>query len=634
MSILRILFILLASVSIVRVALAQEPVLEPRTRSQIIDDSTKQVYGPTTSLTFLEEDIFNNKWRSSPIDTVIKNFHWFSYVQRNNNRYQDLGNTGTAVRPIFDPVPDRIGVTSGFNAYDLYWNSHAVKYYNTKSPFSNMNLVLGGKGRNMTNITYSRNINPRWNFGFHYIGMFMDKQVQRQGKGDRNVKSNYYSLFTSYHNKDSSYTALISFRRMYHRVSEYGGVKVEDDFTLDEFFRDNAQPWLSFAESNDLRRNYHLYHQYNVGTALQVYHQFDSDRQQNRFTDNFAGEPYSEFFDAVIIDSAFTRDQVRFNTIRNEGGIKGNLLKLFYNGYVATRNFSIDYRYFNEEFLDLKTKGSEFYVGGRMALQLDSLVEVRGHLETMLDNRYKIEGSITTKWFTASLKRSVSTPSFLSQAYRGSHDMWLNDFYPVEASELSGNLIYRSPWLRLYPGIRLATFRNFIFFKEGDYAINQTVLPNQSSGYQTLMSPQLSMAIVPFRNTTLTTHGIYTRMLENADNAMQVPELFVNAQLAYQNIWFGGNFDFQVGVDLHWKSEYFAYGYDPVIQQFYTKQNHKAPDFPLLDVFISAKIIRGRIFFKYNNVLKAFYKSGNVPTPFYPGVVNVLDFGFDWSFFD
>jgi hypothetical protein len=399
-------------------------------------------------------------------------------------------------------------------------------------------------------------------------------------------------------------------------------------------FLENAQPWLSTAESSELRRNYQLYHQYKVGNALQLYHQLDSDRQQNRFHNNYSSESYIEFFDAIVVDSALTRDQVKFRTLRNETGIKGNLLKLFYNGYVVLRSFNMDYKYLNEEFLEISTKGSEFYVGGRMALQLDSLIEVRGQLETMLDNRYKLIGSIRTKWFAASIKRSVSSPSFLSQAYRGSHDTWINAFYPVEASELKSNLIYRSKRLNIYPGLRLATFRNFVFFKQGDFGIDQQVLPVQSSGYQTLASPELSFSVTPINHTTLSVQGIYTRMLENADAAMQVPELLVNAQLAYANIWFGGNFDFQFGVDVHWKSDYFAYGYDPVIQQFYTQQRHQAPDFPLLDVFLSAKIIRGRVFFKYNNLLKMFTKSANVPTPFYPGVMNVIDFGFDWSFYD
>jgi hypothetical protein len=176
---LAILFFVLGFIS---QSLAQEEEPERRTRSQIIDDSTKQVYGPTTSRIFLKNDIFHNRWTSYPIDTVIRNFHWFSYIQRNHNLYQDLGNIGTATRPVYEPVPDAIGVTSGFNAYSLYWDSHDVKYYNTRSPYSNLNLILGGKGRSITNVTYSRNINPRWNFGFHFNGLFIDKQIQRQGK--------------------------------------------------------------------------------------------------------------------------------------------------------------------------------------------------------------------------------------------------------------------------------------------------------------------------------------------------------------------------------------------------------------------------------------------------------------------
>lgn len=616
---------------------AQDLPGDSRTRSSVIDDSTKQIYGPTTSQYFLEEDLFRNKWISYSIDTVIRNFHHFSFLQRKENLYQDLGNMGTAMRPIFQDVPDRIGVASGFDAYDLYWNSLSRQYFNTRSPYSNLNLVLGGKGRSLTNIAYSRNINPQLNFGFHYNGIFIDKQIQRQGKGDRNARAEAYGLFMSYHSKDSSYTALIRFKRMYHRVFEYGGVRVAnvDDFSLSELFEENAQPWLLSAQSNDLRRNYHLYHQYKIGEALQVYHRFDSDRQRNRFLDNFSSEPNGEdFFDAVVVDSATTNDEIRFNTLRNEAGVKGNLLKLFYNGYVAFRNYSMIYKHFQDDGFYLPTHDTELYVGGRMELQVDSLIQVRGHIESMLDERYRISGSIDTKWFSAYLKRSVSSPTFLQQAYRGSHDIWMNYFSPVEASEIGGNLVYQSPWLKVYPGIRLSTFRNLVFFKKGDFGINQTVLPVQSSGYQTIASPELVLNVRPFKNTWLTTRTIYTRILENADDALQIPELLVNAQLSYANIWFGGNFDFQVGLDLHWKSAYYAYGYDPVIQQFHTQQEFVSPSFPLVDVFLSAKIIRGRILLKYNNIMAAFSKSAQVPTPFYPGVVNVFDFGFDWSFYD
>ncbi len=591
-------------------ALAQEEERETRTRSSIIDDTTKQVYGPTTSRIIKEEDIFYNRWTSYSIDTVIRNFHRFNFINRNNYLYQDLGNIGTAVKPVYEPVPDLLGAASGFNAYDVYWDSHAVTHYNTRSPYSRLNVILGGRGRSMTNVDFSRNINPQWNFGFHFKNMLIDKQVQRQGKGDRHVRSTYYDLFASYNSKDSTYSLFASFRRMFHRVYEFGGVKVDDDFTFAELFLENAQPWLTAAETNTLRRSYHVFHQLKVGEALQAYHRLDSDRQQNKFVNNFSAEPNKNFFDAVIpIRSPFalmredsTFDKTKFNTLRNELGIKGNLLKLFYNGYVTWRNFDMNYSWYPQQDFTLPTSGNEFYVGGRMALQLDSLIQVKGHLETMLDDRYKISGSIDSKWFSASVKRSVYTPSFLHQAYRGRHDEWLNNFSPVEASELRGSLIYRSPRFSIVPGLRLATFRNFIFFKEGDYeGTDQTVLPIQSGGYQTLGATS---------------------------------ELLVNAQLAYSNIWVHGNFDFQIGVDAHWRSAYYAYGYDPAIAQFYTQQTQLVPAYPMVDIFFNAKILRGRVFVKYINVFKAFNTAGFIPTPFYPGVINTIDFGFDWSFYD
>src|SRR5690606_32332295 len=51
----------------------------PRRGSSIYDDSdsSKQIYGPRTSRFFLEEDVFMNRLRYYPIDTIIRNFHRF-----------------------------------------------------------------------------------------------------------------------------------------------------------------------------------------------------------------------------------------------------------------------------------------------------------------------------------------------------------------------------------------------------------------------------------------------------------------------------------------------------------------------------------------------------------------------------
>ncbi len=610
---------------------AQEEDRFPRRGSRIIDDSTRQVYGPQTSRVFTYYDLFYDRWETRPVDTVIQDFHRFGAVERSRYRFQDLGNIGTALRPVLPVVTDRIGATSGLDAYDVYWDETIPHYFNTRSPYSNMHVILGGRGRSLTSVTYSRNINPRWNFGFDYHGLFIDKQVQRQGKGDRNVKNNTYDIFMSYHSKDSAYAILADFRRMFHRVFEYGGVRLPGDYVISDMFTLNAQPWLTTAESNDFRLNYHIYQQYRIGSGLQLYHRLESFRQRNQYIDP---SPLNNFYDTAVISISHTFDQMKFRALRNEAGIKGRAGIFFYNGFVAIRSFAVDYLHLNEAFLDYPvTSGTEFYTGGELILPLPKLGTLAGKVNWMFDDRYYFNAKLHTHWLEASLSRSVYTPGFLQQAWRGNHNLWINSFSNTEASELKGNLIISTRRLQLYPGLALHTYRNLIFFRDG-FPGSQPVLPVQSSGYQTAALPQFRISVEPVKNLFFRGEWIYSRILENSGNALQLPPWFANAQLSYANIWFNGNFDFQIGVEVHYKRKYLAYAYMPSVQQFYLQTQIAAPDFPVMDVFLNAKILRGRIFLRYHNLLKIFFDTGPVPTPYYPGVRNAVDFGFDWSFYD
>ena len=331
MHFLRLTLLLWISIGIFYGAQAQDEA--GRRGSRVIDDTTKQVYGPKTSKYYYENDVFLNRITYHAIDTAIRNFHKFNYVQWHNNVYQDLGNIGTSITPIFYQTPSLIGATSGFNSYNLYWDDEQIRYFDTKSPYSNIRATLGGKGRSATRITFSRNITPQWSFGFTYRPLLIDKQIQRQGKGDRHVRATYYDIYTAYQTPDSSYRVMFNFRRNRHETDEYGGVYDKaDGFVYKDYFFINAQPNLQDAASRELRTNTHLFHQYEVGRALQVYHIFDRYRQGNQFID---GPTTNDYYDYYEIENDSTYDKVKFKSLRNEVGIKGDLLKLFYNGYYA-----------------------------------------------------------------------------------------------------------------------------------------------------------------------------------------------------------------------------------------------------------------------------------------------------------
>ena len=197
---------------------------EERRGSSILDDSTKQVYGPTTSSYTFLPNIKYNKPHYWHIDTAILDWHRFQFPLQFNNTYQDLGNIGTAMSPIFPVAPSVIGASPGFSLYDIYaTHSDEVKYYDTKSPYSRFKIIWGGQGRSVTEASYTRNINPRSNFFFDYKGLFIDKQIGRSGRGDRNVQGINYSFGGNFGTKDGRYQAYGNFRRNNHSVDDYGG---------------------------------------------------------------------------------------------------------------------------------------------------------------------------------------------------------------------------------------------------------------------------------------------------------------------------------------------------------------------------------------------------------------------------
>lgn len=606
--------------------------------SQILDDSTKNVYGPKTTLWTTEQSFFFNKPLYQPLDTTLSNYHRWTHVQLLNNTSQDLGNVGTALNPIFPSVPTTIGADPGYHSYVHYYETEEPRYYDTKSPFTRIFIVWGGDGRATTKVEFSRNIKPNWNFGFNYRPILVDKQIQRARKGDRQTISHYYDFHTSYRSLDDRYVLLASFRRMRHRVNESGGVLLTRDTTINGYFEDNPQPYLLAAQSDELRNVLHVYQSYKISTPLQVYQKLDIGRQRNRFTDTKSSETnYSDYFlftnTDPDIDTVNVRDGIEFKSLTNELGVKGNAFRLFYSLYYKLRLYSAVNRYVAESEIYDPT-GVENYLGGQVAWQFDSLNQVGGKAEYLLDGNYRLQANLNTRWVDASATTALVKPSILSTVYRGSHHSWVNTFNDRFHYQLTGFLKGNWDWLFISPGITYNYLTNYIYYKSNPVSKEPQVLPVQSTGIQQIMTPELRMSVRFLRHVYFRPQLMYNEFLRNDAEAVRMPTWFLNAQLAYENMLFKRAIQVQIGVDAHWKSDYTALNYDPAIQQFYVQDGFINPAYPLVDVFFNGKFSRGRFFVKYHNLVQAITKSGYLPTPGYPAKANVLDFGFDLLLFD
>lgn len=605
-----------------------------RIGSSIVNDSTEQIYGPETTRYTYERNIRYNNPMVYTVDTSVIDLHRYQPIAQTENLYQDLGNIGTAMSPIYPQVPDQIGATSGFNIYDFYFKGpEQIRQFDTQSPHSRFGIIWGGKGRSVTEAMYTRNIDERSNFGFDFRGLFIDKQIQRQGRGDRHVQGIYYTGFANYRTKNGKYQVLGNFIRNRHKADEYGGILVPEEFEGDPFFNENRLVTLQNAETDELRTNYHLYHQYKINDFIQLFHSFDRYKQQNDFLN--VRDTSEAFFDFFEVDSAEVKDRSKIITREHQVGVKGDIGKTFYSFYYKRRHVDFNYKYFFEEALDFETNYIEDYAGFDLRFGNDSLSYISASGEYMTDGMYRVNAEIRNSFFYAEAVSARHLPSYIQRAYRGSYDVWRTGFdTPISSAAKAGIIVNYGPFT-VVPSGEYSLLTNYIYFRKLDVEEGeQSVLPVQASGDISMLKANLDLSVDFLRHFNFKTKIVYANVSGGSADALSLPEYLVNGQLAYANIFFNGNLELQTGVDVHYKADYHAQGYDPAIMQFYRQDEFLVESFPVLDVFINGKVNRGKFFLKVNNIVERFTGKGYFLTPDYPAQRTILDFGFYWAFYD
>ncbi len=596
------------------------------TKAQInIDSLSKESpYGPYTTNFFTESQIKLNDTVLHFLDTLPTNFQRFDRVSIENWHYQNLGNLGTALWPVFYKAPDNIGRTSGFSSYDPYFKSpDKIRYFNTKSPYSSVRVVFGGEGRSNVDVQFSRNINPHWNVGFDVTTINADKQINSSGEGDRNTISWAYDFYSSYKTPNNRYHALVNFSRIRHRVNESGGIiPPEIDPTSNLFgYNDDAKIWLNNAQSSELMVNYHVYHQYTFNDLFQIYHILDRATEKNKFEDTNLGAERS-FFQNFLIDDGETFDGSELNVFKNEIGIKGNVNQLYYSFYLRRRSLN-----FIPKYLPAPGRINENYGGGIARYRFGENTLASFGAEFLTGGNFKFDGAFESNWLDATFKSRKYLPSFIQNDFFGNHYEWHNNFQSVVSQTLDAKLKLQLGKLNFYPKMSYATIENYIYF-------NEEKRPDQTSDNITILSPGIDFDITFLKNMHLNSNLTYTLLEGDGADKMRIPELHLNSKLYYENLLFNNVMWAQIGFDMHWQSSYFAMDYDPITQQFFLQNRFEVPSYLIADLFISFKVKRFRWFFKMTNVLQNVEAEGYFATPYYTGQRRILDFGVNWMFFD
>jgi hypothetical protein len=603
-------------------------------QSQIIDDTTRALYSPRTTLQLYENDVLEGRYLLQRIDTSIHNMHNERFWYHDTAYYQHLGNVGTAAKPILFRMPDKIGARLGKNVFDRYaYHPEHINYYDTRSPYSHIYYIQGQRGEQVFEATHARNINPRWNAGVAYQILSGNRQIGASTlRRDGYLSSQAVKAFTHYRSENEKYDLFANYTHLNHEQIEFGGIQPE---LANRFLFQQSLTNLEQAASREYRGRYHLLHIYKLaGEDLKLFHQFDWGRQRNIFQDDAipgAGQGIPGFYPAGLYHNTRTDDRTLYREMENVAGVTGNNKLSFYKAYIKQRNSKLDYRVLDQIEETTATtnvfateRASQLFVGGELRLTYgQALLSVDG--EFQMTNDYKVAGTAKLGPLQGRVTRVLRSPSLVEQRMMSNHFKWNTNFNNSVTDRIEATFASK---LGERQFVRLTGHFNHI---KRHIFFNEAAQPQQLQGNQQLYGAELQHRIrfgpIHFENFVA-----YT----NTDNAdyIRIPEWLYDSKLFFQGALFRRALIGQFGVQVYTPSEYRADAYMPVTRQFYLQNDFLIRSYPVTEVFIAADIKSLNVFLKMSNIAQGITAPGYFTTPYYPGMQTSFIFGIKWMFFD
>ncbi|GAB3893524.1 hypothetical protein GCM10028803_07730 [Larkinella knui] len=613
----------------------------------ILDDSTKMIYGPKTTRYFLESDVFNNRKTLFAIDTTLEGIHQANYVNRNNNLYVDLGYLGTALRPVYYQTPG-IGSQTGLSAYGLYgYQTQTVRYFDTRSPYTNMDLVLGGLGQNIINFDFTQNVHARWNLGFNLQRMTSDDLFPARvatNTGTQRLTENWnFVVHTNYRSRNDKYTLLAHYNNINHRSVDKGELIEPSDTSTVANTNLERKPVLTGAKSHEVRNDLHLYQQYVLDTAFQIYNTIDFRAQSYRFTDTELASGFRSdldrktFYPRVYFDTLETRQTTLFRLLENQIGIKGQFSTrgsaFNYRAWLRNRYYGYTNKFNVGRFLpdsSFKSSRLETFVGGWLGYYFpDSLTRATAEVEYLVGRDFRLQGRLESRLLTAGYESVFASPTliqtrYISNMYQWDHQDRLSSRFDLRGTQHAyGQLNVKLGKLALSPGLDYYLLTNYIYFDTAG-------VPQQLSSAFSILRTSLEFRFSAGKFTAL--GQAYYTLVSNGD-VLRIPTLLGNLRLEYNFLLFKKLYVL-AGFQFHYKSAYYADQYMPLTQQYHLQNETRLGDYIMAEPFANFRINRVRLFVKMANANQGLFNQFYYSAPYFRTANRAISFGVHWLLFD
>ena len=552
-----------------------------------------------------------------------------------------------------------------------YFETEDVSYYNVATPLTELFFKTTLEQGQLLDALLTFNTSERLNFSIAYTGFRSLGKYQF----DQAESARFRTSF-NYRTKNNRYWLRGHYAAQNLDGEENGGLsnKEEQFESGDPEFIDRGRVDVVFdnALNSAVGKRYFMDHQFNLvrprkdslktrSTMLAIGHQFNYETRFYQFNQNSANAVFgTEVFESPIDDKASLRTM--FNqvsaTFSNPklGRLSGSLN--FYHYDYSFRSLLIT----EEQTIPNQLEGDEIALGGDYWNRIGPLT-LKGRI------RYNISGDLTGSLLDASASYALNDnnsidigiysssrlPNFNFLLYQSDYENfnWFNldangdgVFDKQQAQSL--HFGFDSKWFG-HISAKYTVLDNYTYFgldqqaldeaeaglEEGesiDDTLNAFVRPFQETNTINYLKVKYNKEF-RWRKWALNNTVMYQEVSQDA-MVLNVPQLVTRNTLYFSSDVFKKAMYIQTGVTVKYFSSYNMNGYHPLLAEFYVQNREELGGFPLIDLFINARVRQTRIYFKAEHLNTVWSQEYNYySAPNYPYRDFVIRFGLVWNFF-
>ncbi|MDR1810471.1 MAG: putative porin [Prevotella sp.] len=628
-------------------------------------------------------------WRIDPrsadripvaIDTLLPGFHQKSLVDGQGLSVGYLGNWGAPAQSNLFFEREEPSVFPFLDAFDyLHRTAQKQRFLNTKIPYSNVYYQTAGSKVNSEErfkVELSSNFGKKLNVGFD-----LDYAYSR----------GFYSYLSNKHISYDFYGSYISDRYQLHAYagndnynnSENGGVSddryITAPTTISDFRDDSKEIPVNLNRLwNRLKgRQIFVSNRYNVGYETgedSLNMQFvpvasfilttEYKDQQRRFasrddriatqnlteTDVFMGyDKLNDAYNIYYMSGSGNRpanDQMAYWSLKNTFAVSLNEGFRKWVKFGLTAFIEQDFRKFalpmtvgtssdgNPELLPMVVSTqpqTSTIIGGMLTKQQGRFLRYNLRADmAMLGSdlgEFRLSGDIETsvkfagKDASAKLTGYVKNlhPNYFQNNLRTKYSYWNRDLSDTRRIFAGGEIAIPQTGTKLSGGVE--NIQNHIYYNS-QKQIDQTSKLIQVISLRA--EQNLNAGILHWDN-----QAAY--QLSSEKEIIPLPQLSL-----YSNLYLLGTLakvlNFQLGVDAHYHTEYYAQGYDPSLLQFYNQRELKTGGFPIATAYLNLQLKKARFFIMMYNIGQSMNNPNYFSLPHYPVNPMTMKMGISWDF--